>query len=267
VSDETGNWMDRLVIVLVFVGFTISYSSLQHLAETNGIGKTLSYVWPLLLDFAMVVFALAILRANLRQESAIYAWVLTVIYATLATVANVIDVTTLGLPTVVIMATVKALAPITLALAFHLLMEMFKAEVRRSGVTDSLADLASQVNTKRQELAEVVDSLTGQVDGLSANVESLTVKRADLQAEIKELKNVKSTVNLGNLDTANAARGDQKQQAMADLLTFYADNPDANKTEAGEAIGRSRQTVGNYLAEMASDGRVSVNGKGVKVLT
>jgi hypothetical protein len=47
---------------------------LQHLAAQHGLPGWLSYLWPLLLDFAMLVFSLAILRANLRQERAIYPW-------------------------------------------------------------------------------------------------------------------------------------------------------------------------------------------------
>lgn len=117
-----------LVAALALLAFALSYASLRHMAESNGVGSVLSWVWPLLLDFAMIVFSLAILRANLRGEPTWYPWVLTIIYASLATVANVLDVVSLGLPPVAIAAGVKAIAPITLVLAFELLMQMVRAE-------------------------------------------------------------------------------------------------------------------------------------------
>jgi DNA-binding GntR family transcriptional regulator len=50
-------------------------------------------------------------------------------------------------------------------------------------------------------------------------------------------------------------------------VTFYASNPDAGPTEVGRAIGVSRQTVYNYLAELEAAGRIARNdGKGVAVL-
>jgi hypothetical protein len=52
----------------------------------------------LLLDFAMVVFSLAVLRANLRGEPTLYPWVLTGAYAGLATIGNILDVSGLSIP-------------------------------------------------------------------------------------------------------------------------------------------------------------------------
>jgi len=142
-----------LVGALAVLAFVLSYASLRHLAEANGTGWTLSWVWPLLLDFAMVVFSLAILRGNLRGERTWYPWTLTVIYAGLATVANVLDVMTLGLPPAVIAAAVKAIAPLTLVLAFELLMQMVRAEVKRSALIVRTADLRAEQ-----------DALTARID-------------------------------------------------------------------------------------------------------
>ena len=56
-----------LVAFLAIGAFTLSYTSLQHLARVHGIDPGLTWLWPLLLDFAMIVFSLAVLRANLRS--------------------------------------------------------------------------------------------------------------------------------------------------------------------------------------------------------
>ena len=50
------------------------------------------------------------------------------------------------------------------------------------------------------------------------------------------------------------------------LLTFYLDNPDAGPTEAGRAIGVSRQTVYNYLDDLETAGRIARNNGTVRVL-
>jgi hypothetical protein len=59
-----------------------------------------------------------------------------------------------------------------------------------------------------------------------------------------------------------------KRDARKDaLLTFYASNPDSGPTEAGQAIGVSRQTVYAYLAELEAAGQLLRNdGSGIKVM-
>jgi DeoR/GlpR family transcriptional regulator of sugar metabolism len=49
-------------------------------------------------------------------------------------------------------------------------------------------------------------------------------------------------------------------------VTFYAENPGAGVTEAGQVIGVSRQTIYNYLAELEEAGRISRKNGTVKVL-
>lgn len=68
------------------------------------------------------------------------------------------------------------------------------------------------------------------------------------------------------IDQARAVRSANKTQAMDGLVTFYRTNPDASYSQAGQAIGRSKTTVGAYLDELETAGRVERNGKGVEVL-
>jgi hypothetical protein len=54
---------------------------------------------------------------------------------------------------------------------------------------------------------------------------------------------------------------------MDALVVFYASNPDAGPTEAGHAIGVSRQTIYTYLADLEAAGRIARNdGRGVEIL-
>lgn len=244
-----------LVLLLALMAFALSYASLQHLAASNGVGSWLAYVWPLLLDFAMVVFSLAILRASLRGERAVYAWTLTLTFGALATAANVFDVTTFGLPPVYVQVAVKALPPVALILAFELLMSMVKADVKQAGAVQTLAELNATLNAGRAEL----ERLTAAVDARQAELERL---RAEQVGKAEPVQDAKSS----DLAVLNGQKVADKQEAMAALLAFYRSNPLASLSEAGQAIERSKATVSNYLSELEQAGTVHRNGNGVEVL-
>jgi hypothetical protein len=77
----------------------------------------------------------------------------------------------------------------------------------------------------------------------------------------------KPAVPINSLNAAHQARRARRDMRLDSLLTFYRSRPDAGPTEAGRAIGVSRQTVYTYLAELESAGRIARNdGKGVEVL-
>jgi DNA-binding transcriptional ArsR family regulator len=240
------NWTAAgLVFIVAIFAFVLSYSSLQHLANNNGVDDTLSYTWPLLLDFAMVVFSLAILRAYLRQEKPVYPWILTITFAALATFANVLDATTLDIDPKIIKAGVKALAPITLVLAFELLMGMLRAEV------------------KRKEETSTIKELTEQMGDLRVEIETLESNRGRLQRQVETLETAK--VGIKALP-APANTQDKKAQRVKALLAYYAKEPQSPMTKAADEIGVSRQTVANYLDELEEDGAIHRNGQGIQVL-
>jgi hypothetical protein len=69
-----------------------------------------------------------------------------------------------------------------------------------------------------------------------------------------------------SLDIARQTRKVKRDTRKNALLTFYASNPDAGPTEAGRAIGVSRQTVYTYLTELEGTGRINRDNGMVKVL-
>jgi len=206
-----------LVGALALLAFVLSYSSLRHMAETHGIEGPLAYAWPLLLDFAMVVFSLAILRGNLRGERTRYPWLLTVGYAALATAANVLDVLTLGLPPEAIAAAVKAIAPITLVLAFELLMQMVRAEVKRSATTESMA----QLRHNEEQLAATVAQQREAAAQLEAGIAQLKAQQAEQQraiaAQLKDEIAQQKETQLAQLEADVAQRRAQLEAEIAQL--------------------------------------------------
>ncbi len=210
-----------LVFVLALLAFVLSYSSLQHLAAANQVGPRLSYLWPLLLDFAMIVFSLAILRANLRAERSLYPWVLTIAFSGLATVANVLDVTTLGIPAWMIAASVKALAPVALVLAFELLMGMIRAEIKRAAVLAALADLQTQqaaIIAETEQARQALAQLTGQRDELKAEISQI---RSEKRRELKQPPT------------------DATQETKDKALAVLRESPQISGADLGRKIGKS----------------------------
>jgi len=65
---------------------------------------------------------------------------------------------------------------------------------------------------------------------------------------------------------ARQAQASNRHARLDALLTFYLDNPGAGPTAASRALGVSRQTIYNYLAELETAGRVTRNDGRLEVL-
>jgi predicted transcriptional regulator len=68
------------------------------------------------------------------------------------------------------------------------------------------------------------------------------------------------------LDHANRKRRQSKRAAMNKLSQILTANPSASLTDVARRIGRSRQTVYDYLDEMEQTGKLHRNGDGVKMI-
>lgn len=233
-----------LVFLLAVLAFVLSYSSLQHMAQTNGIAGRLSYLWPLLLDFAMIVFSLAILRANLRAESATYPWLLTIAFSGLATVANILDVTTLGIPAWMIAASVKALAPVALVLAFELLMGMIRAEIKRGATVTGIAELIQQqaaILAETEQARQTLAQLAGQRDEAKADLDQI---RREKRRELKQPPT------------------DATQETKDKALAVLRESPQISGADLGRKIGKSPR-LGQML-KLELEPVVTQNGHNAK---
>lgn len=262
-----------LLFLLASGAFVLSYAALRQVALDFGLPPTLSYIWPILLDAAMVIFSLAVLRGSLQGEETIYAWILTGLFAFLTLGGNVYHAPESFLasllPKSVMSPIVWAIPPVALLLAFELLMQQVKQEVKRHSAIVTLAELTGVAEARRQEIVNLEqqqakitaerDRLTGQVDQLTGQVEALKAEIVQLRQE----KEGQKVSNLGNLDEANTARYLKKEQAMNALLDYLADHPQASLAEAGQSVGRSKATAGNYINELTQSGRLlRRNGQG-----
>ncbi|GIK39535.1 MAG: hypothetical protein BroJett011_33680 [Chloroflexota bacterium] len=242
------------MVFLIGAGaFVLSYDALYATGQSNGIPTPKAWIWPLLVDGPLVVFTLALLIAQIMRQS-IRLWAGLVILYTLATIGfnlSHAQSTPLGW-------TVAIVAPLGLLLTTEALRHLAKIIIERQAVVASLAELTAQVDSKVIEvgkLSDQVDSLTVQRDALKAEVEQLKL----------ELKSSKIGLISPSVDEMNAARRVKKLEAMDTLLTYLSSNPLATMSEAGQAIGRSKTTVGNYIQELTTSGKLSQNGSGWEV--
>lgn len=118
-----------LVGLLAAGAFTLSYAALWDMAITYGVPPRLAWIWPILIDFGLIVFSLDVVRVSLYGETPWKSWVMVALY-TVATVAfNVLHA-----PDNLTARVIAVVAPMTLFLTFETLMGMVRDGVKRATV-------------------------------------------------------------------------------------------------------------------------------------
>lgn len=240
-------WFVVLAVILIAAGsFALSFTALHDLARQNGQPDKLAWIWPVIVDISLVIYTVAILVSQLQRRGAKLPITLTIAYGAITITGNILHAP--GQP---IGYFVAALPPISLILGTELLRTFARHQIERKATLATLADLVTQ----RQEVRQELDSLTGQVNRAAGQLDQL---RQEIKAE--------KLANLGNLNDANNARQVKKAQAQAALLDYLDANPYASQAEVGQAIGRSKTTVGNYIDELTAAGKLYKNGNGFEVV-
>jgi len=278
-------WLSSLLVeFLTGAAFVLSYSALRALAGRHGIAANLTWLWPLTVDGFLIVASLAVLRKSLLGERALYQWALVGLFTLLSIGFNILHA-----PRNSVAQIIGAVPPVALFLAFELLMGQLRSNFQRQRAISTLADLAKLAERKRAELAQQVAAADAQVAerqaqvaAMSATADTLGSKVADLQAQLEALRRArralpsaslpKMAATLGivadadeALALANATRLAQADAARQALLAFFASQPTATQEEAAQAIGKSRQWVGQALTELEAAGLIKRNGR-TKVL-
>lgn len=80
--DKWTNIIRYLALALVFLlaigAFAQSYAALWDTALTYGLSEKLAWFWPLLVDGAIIVFSLAVVRNGLLGEGTVWPWCLVI---------------------------------------------------------------------------------------------------------------------------------------------------------------------------------------------
>lgn len=189
---KSAAFISRLTAILVFAlaagAFALSYDALRNVAAENGVTGWRSTVWPLLVDAALIIFSLAVVRNTLSGERTRWPWFLVALY-TIATVAfNILHVpgNFFRIPDAITRQIVAAVAPVSLFLAFETLMAMLIAGVRRSEAILSLAKLSAQRESMRTENETIAARLTEsrrRYESFARETETLAAKHKEREAQ------------------------------------------------------------------------------------
>lgn len=259
-----------LVAFLALAAFVLSFDALRSLAAASGIDGGMAWLYPAIIDGAIIIFSLSVLQASLNREQTRYPWALVGLFTILSISLNILHAPTFPLPRLL-----AAIPPIALFLSFELLMNQVKGWVHRLGNVQTLqeltaavqqkqADLDSLIADKQAELDIVVAEKETAVSQLDAQVDKLTAKKDDLLAELQALRQEKR-LSKSRIGQINEERMASKEAAIDALLDYLADNPDASLSDIADNIGRSRSTAGNYVNELTTNGRLHKNGHGWEI--
>jgi hypothetical protein len=97
-----------------------------------------------------------------------------------------------------------------------------------------------------------------------AKIQSLTVNQPVAQPVNQTNQTVQEAVKNHVFDAVNLSKIERKTQLLERLVDIYMDDPDAKVSTIANTLKVSRQTVYNYLDELAQAGRIGRNGKGIE---
>lgn len=234
-NESITKWTNRISAIAVFLitlgGFILSYRALYELSQKYITGWP-AYIWPLLIDLALVVFSVAVLRSYLLRESARWPWLLVGLF-TLATMAFNLAHADKELIAIVLFSwsiplkyLVAIVPPVALVLSFETLTAMLRNNVTRSGLVQSLSELSTKISQKRVELERVQAEKEQDIN------EMTETKTAELEAMVKagqvEVDNLAAQIGqrqteLDNLDSQHAARRGQLDEQMDRAKTELLD--------------------------------------------
>ena len=253
-------WLTGLLtLLLALFSFILSFNALTDLAAQHGI--SMPVLFPLIVEAGVVIFSLNALYRSLQGESAKVQWLLIIGSSLLAGVFNVLHART-----DLVSRTIAAMPSLFLLLSFETFLGQVKLAVRRTQIVQGVEQLVALVQNQQATLQQ----LEADEQRLRTELTTLEAEANSLRSEISRLRQEKRTAeafNLGTLDAANTVRANGKAQALTALLAFYGQHPQASLNEAGEAIGRSKSTVSNYLEALETAGRIRRDGQGVEVLS
>lgn len=176
-----------LVALLTIGSFTLSYNALRQVALGNGISESLSYIWPFLIDGALIVFSLAVVDAYLRSEGTIKQWVLVIVYTILTIAFNIFHA-----PNNPMAQVVAAIAPLSLFFSFELLMGLLKGQVVRQSKQLSIETLTASITKMTDQeitLTEQNDTLQKSVIQSKSEIKSLSKSIEAHKVTLQKLEN------------------------------------------------------------------------------
>jgi len=243
-----------LTFLLALASFTLSYRALEALAlETRAIDPALAWLFPLLLEGAVIIFSFGVLRANILGEDARASWLLTVLFSGSSIAFNYYHAPEDSLAQIV-----SVVPPLALLLAFKQAMSQIKGSVKRQALTLTLSDLDRQRQEAEAEEAGLLDKLAKLQDKLQAGEDKLAELRRDISEAKKEQKEAQSQTSPSIVpprDKAGQAIQDKIAQRRAFVLELLEGGQD--KQQIAETLDVSVKTIQRDIKSL--NGRVAIS--------
>lgn len=247
-----------LVGFLALASFVLSYEALWTLAIDSEVTWWLAWLWPLTLDFFVLVASLSILRNSLNGHSRLYAWTLVVVFTALSIVFNAIHK---GLPIEVyniyalpyVPMVVYILPPVAFVFSLHLLVEQ---------VGDVIKWVMQKVDS--EDVAELERLLADAQAENEKLEEVMSEGRADAKETLHQLEHWKENAHqlqeqALTLQTQNKGMADWQLLNATAKATWIAQHTNGDRPPASQlakALGCATSTVSRAY-EAADKGKVT----------
>lgn len=243
--------------LIALAAFVLSFKAIQELAITNGVDPGLAWLVPLIVDGAMLVFSVSVLRATLAHEAAWWGWILIVGFTAVSVAFNWAhsNLTLWGVA-------IAILAPLALFFSFETLMSQIRSAlkgginalaVRWRQRARELLRLAKEWRQRARELQEALKTaddtildLQEQVEAMQGRITNLTQDNrqiAGLQRENKSLQ--EQIARLQNLAAAWEHMNEKSQAAAMYNAGLYGD-----LEQAAKSGGVSASTISRLARQM-----------------
>lgn len=180
-----------LIGLIALIAFILSYNAIQKLAYENGTPQTLSYLVPLVIDGALVVFAVALLDAATSYNKKPLA--ITVLVGLFVTISIAFNIAHSNLKLIGI--AIAVIAPFALFATFETLMWQIK-----QAIENKKEDLQQQL----QVMTDERDNLQRQLQMANERIDHLEIINAYWNT-INEETRVVIRYNAGEFETAAQA--------------------------------------------------------------
>lgn len=230
-----------ILVTLIAIGaFWLSFESIHNLAKPHFNPRS-AWIFPVLIDGAIVTFSIVRLYAAMVGEQKTAAWSIAfitigVVLSVLFNVANSVQLNaiTAGDTLTII---VHALPPLFLLMSFEMFMAIVHSHVNRSA--------AIQTNGRLQEE-------TGKLNGVLSELNKAIEQRREQMAELEDA--------IADLETEQEiAELNETQQAIIEYVNTLPNGAESNQ-QIADAIGKSRTTAYNHVKKLERLGLLHVNG-------
>ncbi|MCL4300560.1 MAG: DUF2637 domain-containing protein [Anaerolineae bacterium] len=251
-------------LVILSAG-VLGYTALYDLFVSIGLfAAWLGIFFPLLFDLAEITAALAVFNAKLQGEEDRFAWIMVLLFTGLGITANVGHavfawwIGKITTPQVILAVFATSLFPLSVALVTHLIKRVIAQDISRRGVIKTLAELITEIDYKRAELAELLSQKQDEIDQKQSEVDRLNTQLAQTSARLEQVRNELKAAHFqqktASVEEMNEARQAKIEARRANVLNLAREG--MNPQNIASSLKVSLSTVKRDLNTL--NGKVNV---------